>query len=144
MRRIYQPRMPRYGFIVLAIDCLLIEALQAFIEGRTDTRGHSGEMFLRFLTSREQFKKDFDKEFAGRFYEQIRCGILHQAETRKWRVWAFGPLLQDSGDQVILNRTEFHSRLKREFDTYLSDLRKGNDPKLRSNLKTKMNHICTN
>ena len=31
------PWKRRYGFIVLAIDCLLIETLESFIEGKIDT-----------------------------------------------------------------------------------------------------------
>ena len=138
------PQRRRYGFVVLAIDCLLIETLQAFFEGKIDTKRDSGPMFVKFLTSRELFKTDFSKDLAGRFYAQIRCGILHQGETRKARLSSVGKLIRSNGDEMVLNRTEFHSRLKREFEAYLNGLSEGTDAKLRSNLRKKMDHICTN
>jgi len=138
------PWKRRYGFIVLAIDCLLIETLESFIEGKIDTKKSSRQMFINFLTSREHFKTDFGKGLAIRFYKQVRCGILHQAETRKCLLRVIGPLVQYRGEQMILNRAAFHSRLKLEFEAYLNDIAEGTDPVLCSNLKEKMNHICTN
>ncbi len=70
----------RFGFTVLAIDCLLIETLGAFLEGLTDTIGKSKDTFCKFLTTRPQFCHDFSKDLAEQFYYEFRCGVLHQAE----------------------------------------------------------------
>jgi hypothetical protein len=71
------------GFTVLAIDCLLIETLQQFREGKPETpRSQSGDYFIRFLTT-TSFGKHFTANTADMFYRQIRCGILHQAEVKK-------------------------------------------------------------
>lgn len=138
------PRQRRFGFAVLAIDCLLVETLQAFIEGRTDTKNHSEEMFVNFLTSRQSFNADFKATLARKFYKQFRCGILHQAETTgQALVRSVGPLLRLEGNKMTLNRNEFHSRLKKEFDQYLKDLALGRNEQLRSNLRTKMDFIVS-
>ena len=59
-------RMRFSGFAVIAIDCLLIETLQQFYEGKTETpRGKSEEYFRKFLTQ-TSFDKFFDDEMAAR------------------------------------------------------------------------------
>src|SRR5947209_6806054 len=72
------------GFVVLAIDCLLIETIQQFRDGVTKGRGKSGEMVKRFLEG-TRFQPEFDAEARQRFFEDIRCGLLHQAEAK--RMW---------------------------------------------------------
>jgi len=134
----------RFGFTVLAIDCLLVETLQAFTEGRTNTERVSRSIFVTFLTTRRLFRHFFDAALAERFYKEIRCGILHQAETTgNTRIWSVGPLVQIDGQKLILNRSEFHKRLRGEFDTYVSDLAGGADKKLRTNFRAKMDYICS-
>ena len=137
----------RFGFTILAIDCLLIETLQAFIEGVGNTWKLSRKMFVNFLTESPSFSVYFDKKLACRFYEDVRCGILHQAETRSgWLIWSVGPLFLDpKGTKIrIINRTEFHEALKSEFDSYvtkLRDLKDTKQDKLREKFRNQMDGI---
>lgn len=84
------PSERRFGFTVLAIDCLLVETLGAFIAGLEQTDGKSQETFCTFLTTRKQFSAEFTTDdLAKKFYAQFRCGILHQAESGgESKVWA--------------------------------------------------------
>lgn len=133
----------RFGFSILAIDCLLVETLDAFLEGLTDTIHQSKETFCKFLTTRQQFSRDFSKDLAEQFYYEFRCGILHQAELGGTsKVWSVGPLVHKVGDSVVVNRTEFHNRLKREFKSYLEELRNLGNAELRRNFRTKMDFIA--
>jgi len=69
----------------MAIDCLLIETLQQFIKGVSETPRRKNECYFKnFLISR--FKEDFDDEKAKMFYEQIRCGILHCIRPKQKKV----------------------------------------------------------
>ena len=132
----------RFGFIILAVDCLLVETLGAFVEGLTDTIGQSGPTFCKFLTTRPLFKNEFTPDRAQRFYKEFRCGILHQAEIGgDSRVWSVGPILQDDGARIIVNRNRFHDLLKAEFQSYLAELRDPAKADLRANFRTKMNFI---
>ena len=71
------------GFAVLALDCLLIETLQQFREGEPETPPRmSTKYFIRFLTE-TSFRDFFDEKTACMFYDQIRNGILHQAEVKE-------------------------------------------------------------
>ena len=133
----------RFGFTILAIDCLLIETLQAFIDGHTNTRNGSKESFRRFLTSRPRFAKYFTVTHAERFFTDFRCGIFHQAEVQgNSIVWSVGDLLTMSGNSMTINRTKFHDTLKKEFRDYLAVLRDQANTKPRAKFRKKMDHIC--
>jgi hypothetical protein len=133
----------RFGFTVLAIDCLLVETLGAFIEGFEDTDGKSKKTFCAFLRTRKQFAAEFrTDDLAKNFYEQFRCGILHQAEIGgENQVWSVGPLLRVEGNAITINRNKFHDCLKAEFQAYLSELRDPRNLVLRENFCKKMDFI---
>ena len=50
----------------------------------------SSDIFVSFLLNRTPFDKDFKDERTARdFYEGVRCGLLHEARTKKgWAIWA--------------------------------------------------------
>jgi len=153
------------GFVVMALDCLLIETLQAFYDGRLNptqeekrakTKGPKGggskvvtseDVFVNFLSNRDSFKKYFTKDHAKTFYDHFRCGILHQAEVKgSSRIRRVGALLKQTydGKGLIINRELFHKKIKQEFDVYRNRLLAGG-PKnedLRKKFIAKMNHIC--
>ncbi len=92
------------GFSIVTLQCSLIEFLESTIQGKSyryakqdkDLSTHeyrlSGEMFVNFLCTREPFVKEFTKSVAQDFYEGVRCGLLHEARTKKnWRIWARSP-----------------------------------------------------
>ena len=133
------------GFAALALDCLLIETLQQLIEGVDETpRGKGKEYFQRFLSA-APFDGKFDLASAGMFYEQFRCGILHQAEIKgSSKVWKVGTMVQltANGKGLIVNHKALHTKMRVAFTSYLSALRQGNDQTLRKNFKKKMDFIC--
>ena len=133
------------GFAVLALDCLLIESLQQFKEGvHTTPPLRGGEYFEKFLTQ-TSFGNHFNRSTARKFYDQFRCGILHQAEIKKTsKVLRYGVLvrLTPDGEGLIINREKFHAELRRAFAAYLRELRVGADRQLRDNFKKKMGYIC--
>ena len=138
-----EPENRRFGFTILAIDCLLIETLQAFIDGEKNTYQKTKRMFVKFLTERPSFSKHFkEKKLACRFYKDFRNGILHQAETRcGGLIWSVGPLLCNTGTGMIINRTKFHEALKAEFDSYLTDLKDTKQGELRQKFRQQMDYV---
>jgi hypothetical protein len=82
----------KHGFASMAMACLLIETIQSFREGVPDTNGRSKEMFVRFFQEEQSFS--LDSAEAVTFYSDVRCGLLHQGETRGgWRIRKTGPLI---------------------------------------------------
>jgi hypothetical protein len=137
------------GFAVIAIDCLLIETLQQFYEGKAGTpRGKVEQYFVNFLTQ-TSFAEFFDDDKAKKFYLQIRNGVLHQAEVkRSSRIWVRKgePLIQYAadGNGLFIHRKKFHKQMAHEFRDYVSRLRMTNpiNADLRQKFKTKMDAIC--
>jgi len=133
----------RYGFSIIAIDCLLIETLQSFIEGLTDSKNKSKELFINFLTTSDSFKEYFTKDQAIRFFYDFRCGILHQAEVMgSSLLWSVGLLIcKKSNGTSYLNRTKFHEYLKNDIILYTENLKNPLNKELRKNFIIKMNYI---
>ena len=135
------PKERRFGFTILAVDCLLVETLGAFLDGLTTTDKKSTATFCSCLTRRmpDQFPS---YDLAFQFYKQFRCGILHHAEIGgASKVWSVGPIVRIENGAIVVNRTEFHERLKIEFEKYLSELADPTNTQLRTNFKTKMDFI---
>ena len=135
------------GFAVLALDCLLIETLQQFREGEEKTpEGKSKDYFVRFLTE-TSFGEFLTQDTAKKFYYQIRCGILHQAEVKEnslVRIRQNEPLVKSTEDDkgVVVNRKLFHEQLVKVFEEYLSYLRDPSNEDERDKFKKKMDYIC--
>lgn len=111
------------GFTIMALCCLTIEALQSFREGLPTSDGNSKAIFQRFLGQEVEFIA-----FRGcwlEFYKNVRCGILHQAETTNgWRVRRSGPLFDPETLQI--NATKFQIALKKTLANYVNDLKRQN------------------
>ncbi|MBO1110684.1 hypothetical protein [Bordetella petrii] len=130
-----------HGFTMMAIACLSIETLQAFYDGLPDTRGQSAAMFLGFFANVELAGEL--KVFNGNewFYPDIRCGILHQAETRNgWRILRCGPLLDKPGRTI--NARKFLDGLRESVHLYAGLLK--TDPSRLEKFHSKMAGMVEN
>lgn len=68
------------GFSIMALDCLLIETLLQFKNGWDVTKNGNRTQYTKFL--KEEFSQIFiSDDLADKFYGDIRCGILHSAQT---------------------------------------------------------------
>ena len=65
---------------MMAAASLMIETFQCFKEGKKDTkqRGMGETAFVNFF---KEHKREFPAINGSEFYKNIRCGILHQAQT---------------------------------------------------------------
>jgi hypothetical protein len=133
------------GFVVLGLDALLIETLQQFHDGELQTEdGMGAAKFAEFLT-KTAFAPDFTKRTARRFYKEIRCGILHQAEVKGLtRIRRDGKrMVETTGNGgLTINPVMFHERLKAVFATYCLGLRNPQNTHLRTMMVKKMDGIC--
>jgi hypothetical protein len=129
----------KHGFAMMAIGCAVIETLESFYQGLADTRGVSNRMFREFFrrpTGLAVFASDDDW-----FYRDIRCGILHQSETRGgWLVIREGPLLDASAKAI--NATRFLRELRKAVDSYALEIQ--TDGACWANFQRKMTAVCEN
>ncbi|HET6218574.1 MAG TPA: hypothetical protein VFE27_16240 [Acidobacteriaceae bacterium] len=138
------------GFSTLALDCLLIETLNQFYKGLDETPSPHVDEFREFFLNSEHFRDHFSDETAKIFYWHIRCGLLHQAQTKKKSfIRADDSAMitvttNDVRDGIIVNRVKFHEAVERVIESYIKRLLDGgvaNDA-LRTNFIVKMKLIC--
>lgn len=131
--------LSKHGFAALAVACLLIETLESFYQGRADTNGKSKQMFRDFLARDTPLKV-----LAGGndwFYKDIRCGILHQSETRNgWHIVRRGPLVDTHTRR--LNATAILRALRIETRQYAENIQV--DDQLWKKFCKKMDFVCGN
>lgn len=127
----------KHGFSMLAIGCLVLETLESFYQGKGDTKNASKKMFKDFFARNTEFKVFESAD--DWFYQKIRCGILHQAETLDgWRILRSG-LLLNRKDKTI-NAETFIKQLQKELKSYSELIYK--DEQVWKNFKLKMDAIC--
>ena len=139
-----KPTERRSGFLMMAIACLMVEAYQSFLEKHEYTRkkGAGKKCFRNFFKGNNAFSEL--APFYHGFYANIRCGVLHQAETyENWLITREeGTPLFDSQKKSI-NADVFLAELAKSFLTYSRYLAKAdlNDPLWKA-AKFKLEKIC--
>jgi hypothetical protein len=131
------------GFTIMALNCLLIETLFQFRDGKEETPRPNSKTYPAFLL--QEFSSAFkDRQTAESFYSNIRCGILHSAQTKN------ESRLSDREDVVVILEEEtlvvsvkgISSMLKAYFEHYLQKLSNPNEVTLRNNFINKMKFVC--
>lgn len=131
------------GFLIMAVCCFVIETLQSFREGIPDTNGKGRKMFKNFFNNDKDFFPGF-YELGSQFYTDIRCGILHQSETKNaWRILRKGKLLDTT--EYSINADLFIQALDKSLNKYLDELRYNDfNSKIWENAILKLQDICEN
>lgn len=116
----------RPGAAILALDCLLIDTIQSFREGRVSTGELSPAVsFKSFLKSR--WFSDFNSDDRAEFFTYVRNALLHNGETRNdWKIRIDTPRLLEKNAMTrsrTINRRLFHAGVIREFRRLCSDLK---------------------
>ncbi len=132
----------KHGFSMMAISCLMIEALESFKQGWPNSNSRSALAFCYFFDSSKHFTELSGSHQA--FYKHIRCGLLHQAETTGgWKITRKKgqPLLNPETNTI--NAYKFMQNLKKEIEDYTNELKHSewNSP-LWTNTRKKIKYIC--
>jgi hypothetical protein len=132
----------RNGFSTMAVSCLMVEALESFWRGWPNTRGRSELAFCAFF-QRTPALAVFHG-YGPQFYEHVRCGILHQAETTGgWRIQKSGPLFNAASKTV--GSDAFLAALRAAINFYATELRQQDwSSEIWTNFRRKMKSICAN
>lgn len=135
----------KHGFTMMAVGCLVIEALESFRQGWLDTDNSGKKQEEKVYPFNKFFQQPSElsafNAISVEFYKNIRCGILHQSEARGgWRIRRSGVLL-DLENKTI-NAELFIQALRNAVVEYACQLQ--TDPDLWENLKKKMKQVCEN
>lgn len=139
-------KKPMHGFTIMAISCLMIESLESFIQGWENSNSKSEAAFCYFFDTHPQFSS-FRGHFA-KFYKNVRCGILHQAETTGgWKITRKKgtPLFDDASASLTINATIFLENLVAVLDGFRDNLKTAewNSAEWK-NVRKKMKALCDN
>ena len=142
------------GFSIMAIICTLVEFLETTIKGlkykyvrnKNELNQYeycfSSDIFVDFLSKRIPFSNHFDKDLALEFYKNIRCGLLHEAQTKgRWTIRAkslTGSLI-DKNNKIVF-RDDFQMALDEFTDDYYKNLL--TDSELQKAFIRKFDFIC--
>lgn len=134
------------GFAIVAIQCSLIEFLGSTMLGETYRHGSESEdsgllhsirrllglrsksssviyysdskrMFVWFLRNAPPFKGLFSKRLARDFYTAVRCGLMHEARTKKGWVIKWRPTHGSAVDQMT--KTVWRDDFQRALEDFL-------------------------
>ena len=156
-KRINYFKVEKNGFTIMAIICLLIDAFYQFkygLESSSDLSPLTGRTgvtrnYIEFLKT--EFVDVFGQNeewLADKFYDHIRCGILHSAQTKGCSKLAFdrndvvSAVYENNSTGIRVNIIEFYKKVKKHFGDYVDSLENGYDIQLRNNFIVKMNYVC--
>lgn len=147
------------GFSIMASCCLLIETYVSFVEKRfRDTTRQSGKCFCYFFSTNKLFsllsdgalKPDgslADKKDEGipnDFFENLRCGILHNGETRNgWKITRKSNIPYFEPTTKTVNAYKFSVLMKKTLENYRKQLIVSNfdNDEIWINFKNRLNDI---
>jgi len=157
-----------HGFSIMAINCLLVDTLGHFVQGKPKTNSMDYVEFLLHIFDQkfslgepgdcydaeyeprqtrlyQADRSKWDAYWATMFYKDIRCSILHAAQTQ------MGSRLTVAQDTVItkteagklsVDVSKFTSVLIGYYHNYINDLREGGNEELRRRFLKQMNFVC--
>nr|WP_319390648.1 hypothetical protein [uncultured Cohaesibacter sp.] len=146
------------GFAIVTIQCALIEFLAALRKGaiyefhEPDKAKHeyndSRKLFVDFLRNTPPFSESFTKKQAEEFYSSIRCGLLHEAQSKNgWRIRATKSVSElkpetkhVDHDNKILDRDAFQILIGEYIKQYTAQVVVNEE--LQKSFIRKFNHIC--
>lgn len=132
------------GFTIMALNCLLIETLYQFKMGKDKTPNRKNkEVYSDFLM--QEFPYEFRTEnIANSFYTNIRCGILHSAQTKNESRLSDREdvVVTFEGNTLVVSVKGMSLLLKTYFEHYLQKLAVPNEVILRNNFINKMKFVC--
>lgn len=135
------------GFSIMAINCLLIETLLQFKNGWDETRRGNANEYSKFLN--EEFPNIFPtRKIAKKFYSDIRCGILHSAQTKNYSQLTVNEsyvvkYLEDK-DSISVDIIGIYEIIRNYFSSYIEKLNNPINEDERHMFIRKMNYICRN
>lgn len=138
------PKESKNGFTMMAVCSLLIETYMCFRRGRDDSRNCGGELFEIFFLTEPQFTEM--RNHGRAFYANVRCGLLHQAETKAgWKILRTGVLFRDEAGHKTINATRFLNRMRMTLRAYANELKNSDlNSELWRNAIRKLDHIVDN
>lgn len=144
------------GFAITAILCSLIEFLESTYTGEIYRYCHDNQLqpfeynrskqkFISFFENRPPFNTIFTSTngLATQFYENVRCGLLHEASTKgNWTIRVDNSMnfYELKNRNHVIDREIFEEKIREYLSNYKNMLLANNN--LKSAFIRKMNNIA--
>ena len=133
------------AFITMGINCILIELFYEMKNGYDESRegGTVGNAYKEILPLLDP---TISEDLAILFYKGIRCGILHQGQTKNNTALTYqlDTIIQPNGPYYLCNPQTLFEKLKNLYSLYWEDISEKNySDELAINLIQKYNYILT-
>jgi len=135
----------KHGFTMMAISCLMIEALESLRRGWPNSNNKSEAAFCYFFNGHTHFTEL--RAYCEQFYKHVRCGILHQAETTGgWKITRNKKEVPFFDSKFLtINAQTFLDNLSEVLKEFCAGLKKADwESKEWKNVVKKMNALCAN
>jgi hypothetical protein len=109
----------RYGFIVMGINCILIEFFYEMIYGY-DQSSDGGAVLTAYKIVLPQLDNGITEGETKIFYKGIRCGIIHQGQTKEETAITFeyDKIIGKNGPYYLCNPKTLFKALKTLYKNY--------------------------
>lgn len=145
------------GFAIVALLCTLVEYLESCEQGvnfRLLSGGavlgnyeysprEAAVLFKAFLSNRTPFDALVPSHLVDSFYQDVRCGLLHEARTKGgWEISSKSSeqLVSEGGGKITLFRNAIVPSLEKYFENYRVRLRVNTGTQ--EALIRKFDHLC--
>lgn len=140
-----QQHREQYGFIVMGINCILIELFYEMSYGY-DQSSDGGVIQLAYTTILPQLDSTITEDVAKTFYKGIRCGIIHQGQTKEETAITFeyDKIIEQNGPYYLCNPETLFNALKKHYINYWAMISVKNYYDIESILLIKKFHLILN
>ncbi|MDT2513985.1 hypothetical protein ABQD97_05045 [Enterococcus avium] len=141
-------RNDNFGFMIMSINCILIELYYQLENGIDETNDFSDQTRIEdaFRYAIPKLHVEFTMETGSQFYEDIRCKLIHQAQTNVNVAISFEtPTMiypYKQGGYTVYNPELFFNHIKALYDNLFNSALNGNNEMLKNNIITKVRLIA--
>lgn len=111
------------AFITMSINCILIELYFEMRNGY-DESGESGAVGNAYKEVLPLLDSNISESLAQRFYKGIRCGILHQGQTKEDTALTYQleTVFEKNGQYFLSNPKKVFEELKKLYEAYWQEI----------------------
>lgn len=140
------PNKEQFGFIMMSVNCVLIELYYQLYHGSNETTDIDGSIVKAYKWTIPLLDENLDSVIGERFYKDVRCKIIHQAQTEKNVALTFetDSIYVYSGNFELYNPDLVYVNLRKLYDKLFEQASRenNNNKMIRNNILSKMRNIA--
>lgn len=113
-----------FGFIVMGINCILVELYFELINGYDESSDDGNHIVDAYKTVLPQLDSEISTADAQKFYKGIRCGIIHQGQTKENTAITFEQdcIMEHNGEYYLCNPESLFRELQNLYASYWKNI----------------------